>query len=118
MRPAGLRAPTRRRSRLPHPAAGDQPVPAEGSVPLGDHRLGLALDVEPDPHVLFGEGPGRYLLEIDPEQEAAFVAAVPDARRIGVVLADPVVVFGDIELTLDQIGAAWKSGPDQIEGAA
>lgn len=78
-------------------------------------RLGLALDVEPTAEALFGEGPGRYLIEVDPENEVAFAAAVPEAVKIGVVLADPIVVLGDIEIDLDQIGTAWRDGvvPDQ-----
>ncbi len=73
-------------------------------------RLGLALDVEPTAEALFGEGPGRYLVEVDPENEVAFEAAIPGAVKIGVVLADPIVVLGDIEVDLEQIGAAWRDG--------
>lgn len=73
-------------------------------------RLGLALDVEATPEALFGEGPGRYLIEVDPENEIAFAAAIPEAVKVGVVLADPIVVLGDVELDLDQIGSAWRDG--------
>lgn len=73
-------------------------------------RLGLALDVEATPEALFGEGPGRYLIEVDPENEIAFAAAIPEAVKVGVVLADPIVVLGDVEVDLDQIGTAWRDG--------
>lgn len=73
-------------------------------------RLGLALDVESTAEALFGEGPGRYLVEVDPENEVAFAAAIPEAVKIGVVLADPIVVLGDVEVDLDQIGTAWRDG--------
>ena len=73
-------------------------------------RLGLALDVETSPEALFGEGPGRYLVEVDPENEGAFVAAIPGASKVGVVLAEPIVVLGDIEVDLERIGLAWRDG--------
>ncbi len=74
-------------------------------------RLGLALDVPETPEVLFGEGPGRYLLEVDPDDEAALLVAIPGAVKLGVVLPDPIVVMGDIEVSLDEIGEAWTNGP-------
>ena len=73
-------------------------------------RLGLALDVGSSSEALFGEGPGRYLVEVDPENELAFAAAIPEAVKVGVVLVDPIVVLGDIEVDLDEIGAAWRDG--------
>ena len=73
-------------------------------------RRGLALDVGTSTADLFGEGPGRYLVEVDPSNEVAFAAAVPRAVKVGVVLDEPIVVLGDVEVTLDQIGAAWRDG--------
>jgi phosphoribosylformylglycinamidine (FGAM) synthase-like enzyme len=71
-------------------------------------RVGLALDVDTSPEVLFGEGPGRYLIEVSPDDEAAFIAAVPAATKIGVTLDDRRLVVGDLDIGLDRIGAAWK----------
>lgn len=71
-------------------------------------RVGLALDVEPSVEALFGEGPGRYLIEVSADDDAAFAAAVPGAIKIGVTLDDPVVVLGDLEVDLERIGGAWK----------
>ncbi len=71
-------------------------------------RMGLALDVETSPEVLFGEGPGRYLVEVAAEDEASFAAAIPEAVKIGVTLDQPIVVLGDLEIDLERIGAAWK----------
>jgi phosphoribosylformylglycinamidine synthase len=73
-------------------------------------RKGLALNVEESNDVLFGEGPGRYLVEVDADDDARFAELVPGAERIGVVLADPIVVIGDLEVTLDEIGRAWRDG--------
>lgn len=73
-------------------------------------RRGLALDVGTSTADLFGEGPGRYLVEVDPMNGVAFFAAVPHAVKVGVVLEDPIVVLSDLEVSLDQIGAAWRDG--------
>ena len=70
-------------------------------------RMGLALDVESTPEALFGEGPGRYLIEVSPDHDAAF-AAVASATKVGVTLADSTVVLGDLQVDLERIGAAWK----------
>lgn len=80
-------------------------------------RLGLALEVDSTPEALFGEGPGRYLIEVAGEHQQAFAATVPSSQIIGVTLADPVVVLGDVSVDLDQIGAAWRDTPDDATTA-
>ncbi len=78
-------------------------------------RLGLALNVDETTESLFGEGSGRYLVEVSPDDEAKFAQCVPSAVKIGVVLVDPVVVFGDLEVTLDDVGHAWRDGNAPLE---
>lgn len=94
-------------------------------------RLGLVLDpsdtgtpdtgasgapdrLSPAPlEVLFGEGPGRYLLEVAPADRDRFAALVPAARPIGVVTADPVVVIGStLSLPVATVAEAYRSSPD------
>ncbi len=70
-------------------------------------RLGLALDVSESAEVLFGEGSGRYLLEVIPEDSARLRQLIPDAVNIGVVHDEPLVVLGDLAVSLDQIAQAW-----------
>ncbi len=70
-------------------------------------RLGLALDVSESTEVLFGEGSGRYLLEVIPEDSAKLQQLIPDAVNIGVVHDEPLVVLGDLVVSLDQIAQAW-----------
>lgn len=72
-------------------------------------RLGVTLDVADDPAVLFGEGPGRYLAEVAISDREAFAARMPAARRIGVVLGDPIVRVGTIQWRLDEIADAYTS---------
>ncbi len=70
-------------------------------------RLGVALEVDSSPEVLFGEGMARYLIEADPSDASRFSELVPSARRIGSVTSEPVVRLGDITVSLDAIAAAW-----------
>jgi len=78
-------------------------------------RLGLHLELDLDEAVLFGEGPGRYLVEVAPRDSARFEELVPSATRIGSVIADPEVRFGvgssAMTLSLADIEAAWKTQP-------
>ena len=84
-------------------------------------RLGLELRLATDEATLFGEGPGRYLVEVTPQNADRFVELVPSAKRVGDVSAGDAVRIGfgpdDIEdsggiiLTLDEIETAWKTQP-------
>jgi hypothetical protein len=57
------------------------------------------------------------LIEVAGEHQQAFAATVPSSQIIGVTLADPVVVLGDVSVDLDQIGAAWRDTPDDATTA-
>lgn len=74
-------------------------------------RLGLDLDLSTDEATLFGEGPGRYLIEVAPENAERFAALVPSARPIGAVTTSTTVSIGELQLTLDEIESAWKTQP-------
>ncbi len=76
-------------------------------------RLGLDLDVETKPEVLFGEGSGRYLVEVSPTNRAEFERLVPWAKRIGEVTAEPTLALGVVSLTLDDVAAAWNGHVDR-----
>lgn len=80
-------------------------------------RRGLALEVDSTPEALFGEGPGRYLIEVASEDQQAFAAVVPSAQIIGVTLSEPVVVLGDLSVDLEQIESAWRGTPEVPNGA-
>ena len=73
-------------------------------------RLGITLDVDSAPEVLFGEGSGRYLVEVSPGDAEAFAAAVPSANKIGSVTADSVVNVGELSVRLEQVTAAYVGG--------
>jgi len=91
--------------------------PSEGGIAVAASewafagRLGLDLELAPDQTTLFGEGPGRYLVEVAPENAARFAALVPSAQAIGVVTDSVTVRIGDLALTLDEIESAWKTQP-------
>lgn len=72
---------------------------------------GLQLDLDADFETLFGEGPGRYLVEVDPSNAQFFEALVPDARPVGRVDDGPGPVrVGPIELDLERVAAAYLHG--------
>ena len=74
-------------------------------------RLGLTLTVAErhGPHELFGEGPGRYLAEVRPDDHDRFAAVAPSARRIGWVTDDGHVRIGtEIDIPLSEIEVAYK----------
>ncbi|MDH3679231.1 MAG: phosphoribosylformylglycinamidine synthase subunit PurL [Acidimicrobiia bacterium] len=83
-------------------------------------RLGLELLTDqrsPGLGVLFGEGSGRYLIEVAPTDRDAFAAAVPSATRIGTVTETPTVRIGDaIAVSLAEVATAY-TGHDR-PGAA
>ncbi len=79
--------------------------------------LGLALEVPGSAEVLFGEGPGRYLLEVVPEDSLKLQALIPEAQNLGVVHGDPLVALGDLVVELGEIDHAWR-GHHQAGGKA
>ena len=94
--------------------------PSEGGIAVAAcewafaGRRSLTLDLPDDPAVLFGEGPGRYLVEVAAADSDRFLELVPSAKQIGnTAAADQrgTVSFGSFELTLDEIEAAWKTQP-------
>jgi phosphoribosylformylglycinamidine synthase len=75
-----------------------------------------ALD---DATLLFSESNSRFLVEVEPSKEQAFVEAVGDEvpmSKAGRVLKDPVLLVNGragkpvIELRTQDLAAAWRSG--------
>ena len=91
--------------------------PSEGGIAVAASewafagRHGLQLDLPNDPAVLFGEGPGRYLVEVAAADTERFAQLVPSARQIGTTTATDTVNLGDVSLTLNEIEHAWKTQP-------
>ncbi|MDH3299674.1 MAG: phosphoribosylformylglycinamidine synthase subunit PurL [Acidimicrobiia bacterium] len=83
-------------------------------------RLGMTLSVASShgPAELFGEGAGRYLVEVAPDDADMFAELVPSATRIGWVTDDGRLRIGvEVDVSLDEIGAAFI-GPDYHPVAA
>lgn len=91
--------------------------PSEGGIAVAAAewafagRCGLDLELDNDEAILFGEGPGRYLVEVRPDNAERFAQVVPSSQRIGSVTDDTEVRFADVSLTFDEIEAAWKTQP-------
>ena len=76
-------------------------------------RRGVAITVA-ETHTayeLFGEGLGRYLIEVRPDDADAFAEIVPSAVRVGWVTDDDRVRIGiELDLGLDDIERAFVDG--------
>ncbi|MGM0421732.1 MAG: AIR synthase-related protein [Pseudomonadota bacterium] len=74
-------------------------------------RLGAVLDIKPDIDVLFNEGPGRFVVSIDPKNREKFENMFKDLppRRIGVVSDDLALQMDDINLPLEDMVQTWKT---------
>ena len=88
-------------------------------------RLGVELDLgeafaeRPPLDVLFGEGAGRYLLEVAPEHRDDVLAAAPGAVRIGSVVSEPNVSIGSsLAVGLDEIRIAFTGQPATDAGSS
>jgi phosphoribosylformylglycinamidine synthase len=75
-------------------------------------RRGLAITVA-ERHgafELFGEGFGRYLVEVAPADADEFAELVPSASRVGWVTDDDRLLIGtELNVSLDEIGMAFTS---------
>ena len=92
-------------------------------------RCGLALDVDtggeagasPDTvplDLLFGEGAGRYLVEVAPSHRDTVAELAPDASRIGTVTTDDTVTIGSwLSIGLTEIEHAF-GGRETAEPSA
>jgi phosphoribosylformylglycinamidine synthase len=78
----------------------------------GRYGLDLELPGGDLAELLFGEGPGRYLVEVAPGGGEALAALVPGATRLGTVTAAPVVRLtrhgaAVVDHPLDRLGRAF-----------
>ncbi len=75
-------------------------------------RLGITLAVANthSPYELFGEGPGRYVVEVRPDDADRFAELVPEASRVGWVTDDDRLRIGtEIDVSLEEVGIAFTS---------
>jgi len=73
-------------------------------------RVGVVLDhpsITADPHVLFGEGSTRYLLEVAPENAVA-LADIPGAQRVGTTTDSDAIAIGPLTVSLADIEIAYR----------
>ncbi len=77
-------------------------------------RIGVAIDIPGlrHPEIAFGEGPGRYLLEVRPDDAAVVGGLLPDAVRVGVTEPNGMLRLTDdgdpvVSVELDEIRLAY-----------
>ncbi|MGI9596484.1 MAG: AIR synthase-related protein, partial [Acidimicrobiales bacterium] len=79
-------------------------------------RRGVSITVAEhhSSYELFGEGLGRYLIEVRPEDADQLTEVAPSARRIGWVTEDDRLRIGtEIDISIDDIGAAYRALPPE-----
>jgi phosphoribosylformylglycinamidine synthase len=97
---------------LGRPDSGAPPPPDAPDVPAGaSDRHEVEAQVRLDPvGALFGEGAGRYLVEVDPLDRRRFAELVPSATRIGTITAEPVLEIGSaLAVSLDDVALAFTA---------
>ncbi len=75
-------------------------------------RRGVAITTAErhSPYELFGEGLGRYLIEVRPDHADDLAEAAPSARRVGWVTEDDRVRIGtELDISLEEVGQAFRS---------
>ncbi len=97
------------------------------AVALAEMALGGRLGLEVDPEALrngvdrldralFSEAPGRYLVEVAPDRLEAVATLLEEmgvpVRTLAVVQEAPRIQVGALRLTLEEVEAAFKGGPD------
>lgn len=73
-------------------------------------RLGVEITLAATPDVLFGEGAGRYLVEVDLQNRERFAELVPTATRVGAVTGGSSVTIGGLSVPLTEVSAAYLGG--------
>ena len=95
---------------------GLAPAAAEWAF-AGRRGVSLTVAEQHGPFELFGEGPGRYLVEVRPEHAGDLMDISPSAQRIGWVTEDDRLRIGtEIDLGLEEIGRAFGA-PSLVAGA-
>lgn len=74
--------------------------------------INLTLAERHSAYELFGEGLGRYLVEVDPSRSSEFMDLAPSAVRVGWTTDDDRVRIGtELDISLADVEIAFKSGP-------
>ncbi|MBT6970665.1 MAG: phosphoribosylformylglycinamidine synthase subunit PurL [Actinobacteria bacterium] len=83
--------------------------------------VGVSLARTPDHRALFNEGPSRVVLVVDPERLTEVLAACDEAEvptaRIGLATGQRFVVKDLLDLSLEELTAAFKSPLPEALGA-
>lgn len=94
--------------------------PSEGGLVVallemvfGEQQLGLDITLEGDAvTALFSESQSRFVVTVDPANEVAFEALVPDAKKVGVTTTGDVTIRGEQQVWIEghvaEFYEAWK----------
>ena len=78
------------------------------------NRLGVAIEEGITKDELFGSGLGDILVEVVPEKLSVLTASEYRVKVIGTVTPEPVFVYGDVTITMDEALEAWTSRLEKV----
>ncbi len=78
------------------------------------NRLGVAIEDGITKDELFGSGLGDILVEVVPEKLSVLTASGHRVKVIGTVTPEPVFVYGDVTITMDEALEAWTSRLEKV----
>ena len=78
------------------------------------NKLGVAIDGEVNTDELFGNGLGDILAEIPADKLAVLEEKELDYTVIGAVTEEPVFVYGDVRITMEEALDAWTSRLEKV----
>ena len=78
------------------------------------NKLGVTVESSVDTDELFGNGLGDILVEIPAEKMAVLDEKELDYTVIGTVTEEPVFVYGDVRITMEEALQSWTSKLEKV----
>ncbi len=78
------------------------------------NKLGVAIDCEVTESELFGNGLGDILVEVAEQDVAALLESGFDCKVIGTVTEEPVFVYGQVRIDMEEALNAWTSKLEKV----
>ncbi len=78
------------------------------------NKLGVHIEDNVSVDTLFGNALGDILVEVVPEKLSVLTASEHNVRVIGTVTEEPVFVYGDVTITMEEALAAWTSRLEKV----
>ena len=78
------------------------------------NKLGVRIEDNVSVDTLFGNALGDILVEVVPEKLPVLTASEHNVKVIGTVTEEPVFVYGDVTITMEEALCAWTSRLEKV----